>query len=450
MMKDRIVRLAGSRSALYLAVFSILVSGIAAARPQDIFDGKTLKGWVERGGGAPFRVEDGAIVGRTVRGIPSSFLCTEREFGDFLLELEFKIDRGINSGVQIRSLSRPEYRKGRVHGYQVEIDPSKRSWTGGIFDEARRGWLAPLKDNEAARKAFRQEEWNRFRILAVGNRIQTWINGVPGADLVDDKTARGFVALQVHSTRSDEPRTIRWRKIRLRSFDGDGPRPWLGGANFVGRLGKKPAAARSLMEAGDGLKAWRRSDSEDPTPGWKFEGEELVVVPGAGGIETREKFEDFRLHLEFNVHSVAGHGGENDGNSGVYLQRRYEVQILNSFGKKLMKSGCGALYRRRAAPVFACLPAGAWQSYDVVFRQARWSPSGKKTENARITVYHNGVPIHLDVEIPGKTGAGRKEAPGGGPIQLQDHGNPVRFRNFWVEPLDLSGAAQALLAPPQD
>ena len=181
---------------------------------ESLFDGKTLQGWVQRGGKAVYKVEDGCIVGVSVPGEPNSFLCTEAAYANFILELEFKVDEGMNSGVQIRSNSYPAYQDGRVHGYQVEIDPSDRAWTGGVYDEGRRGWLYDLRMNEAARRAFRHGEWNRFHIEAVGDRIRTWLNGVPAANLVDGVTREGFIALQVHRC-SEEGLTVRWRNIRI-------------------------------------------------------------------------------------------------------------------------------------------------------------------------------------------------------------------------------------------
>ena len=134
----------------------------------------------------------------------------------------------LNSGVQIRSQCFDEPKEvgaarrspaGRVHGYQVEIDPSDRAWSGGIYDEGRRGWLNDLKDNEAARKAFKQGEWNTFRVECRGDSIKTWINGVPAADLKDDMTPEGFIALQVHGVGAEtEPREVRWRNIRIQEL----------------------------------------------------------------------------------------------------------------------------------------------------------------------------------------------------------------------------------------
>lgn len=190
-----------------------------AISAHQLFDGKTLNGWVQRGGKALYKVEDGAIAGTAVRDTPNSFLCTEKDYSDFILELEFKVDDRLNSGVQIRSNSFADYKNGTVHGYQVEIDPSDRAWTGGIYDESRRGWLNDLKENETARKAFKQGQWNHFRIEAVGDSIKTWLNGVAAADLKDSKTSTGFIALQVHNIPTDEPLQIRWRNIRIKELN---------------------------------------------------------------------------------------------------------------------------------------------------------------------------------------------------------------------------------------
>lgn len=190
------------------------------AESRAIFDGATLAGWTQRGGKAKYAAEEGCIVGRSVAKQPNSFLCTEATYSDFELRLEFKVDPALNSGIQIRSESRPDYQNGRVHGYQVEIDPSDRAWTAGLYDEGRRGWLADLKDNEPARRAFRQGEWNSLRIVAVGDTFSTWINGVPAVrDFKDSKTGVGFIGLQVHDVGDrSEPLEIRWRNIRIRTL----------------------------------------------------------------------------------------------------------------------------------------------------------------------------------------------------------------------------------------
>lgn len=205
-----------------LALVLISTASLASAADDgwvDLFDGKTLDGWVQRGGKAVYAAKDGAIVGHSVPNTPNSFLCTKKNYGDFELELEFKVDPALNSGVQIRSESKKSYKNGRVHGYQVEIDPSARSWSGGIYGEGGRNWLYKLDKNPEARKAFKQNEWNKYRIVCQGDSIKTWINGVAAADLKDDKVASGFIALQVHGVGGrKEPLHVRWRNIRLKEL----------------------------------------------------------------------------------------------------------------------------------------------------------------------------------------------------------------------------------------
>ena len=203
---------------------------------KPLFDGKTLEGWKQHGGKAKYRVENGEIVGTSVPNTSNSFLCTTKDYGDFILEVEFKVDPTLNSGVQIRSQVFAEEKEidvdgktkkipaDRVHGYQVEIDPDVkrgRLWSGGIYDESRRGrFLADLQDNEAARKAFKPGEWNKFRVECKGDSIKTWINGVPAADLKDDVTPKGLIALQVHGVGpKTDPLEVRWRNIRIKELD---------------------------------------------------------------------------------------------------------------------------------------------------------------------------------------------------------------------------------------
>ena len=200
-----------------------------------LFDGKTLNGWEQHSGKALYRVEDGAIVGKTVINTQNSFLCTKKTYGDFILEFEFKVAADMNSGVQFRSeyytketeavingTKKKKFPADRVFGYQYEIDPSPRAFTGGVYDEARRGWLADLKGNAAAQKAFKQGEWNVARIQCKGDHIQTWINGVKAADLKDSMTLRGLIALQVHQigdgTKKKPGEEIRWRNIRIKEL----------------------------------------------------------------------------------------------------------------------------------------------------------------------------------------------------------------------------------------
>ncbi|HKJ91341.1 MAG TPA: DUF1080 domain-containing protein, partial [Oceanipulchritudo sp.] len=207
-----------------LIIVSLTLTHLGYGAWQTLFNGQDLNNWKQLGGDADYIVEDGAIVGTAVPHSPNSFLTTESPYGDFILEFEVYLGSRLNSGVQIRSNSNPDYRNGRVHGYQVEIDPSERAFSGGIYDEARRGWLYPLSRNEMARSAFRNARWNKFRVECIGNTINTWINGVHCSRLVDDQTAQGFIGLQVHGIGNNEALVgaqVKWRNIRILTEDLD-------------------------------------------------------------------------------------------------------------------------------------------------------------------------------------------------------------------------------------
>jgi len=263
--------------AFILASISLTEISFAAGETwQNLFDGKTLNGWIQRNGKAKYTVEDGMIVGTTVLNTPNSFLCTEKNYTDFIMELDFLVEQGMNSGIQIRSHSFKHYKDYRVHGYQIEIDTgtgpysrnpknlmadgspapptAPRCWSGGIYDEARRGWINDLTKNPVARKAFKQNQWNHYRIEAVGDRVRTWINGVPAADLKDDMTSTGFIALQVHSSKAAGNK-IKWRNIRIQDLtrkENKGPLKALivDGQNNHGWQATTPVLKSLLEETG--------------------------------------------------------------------------------------------------------------------------------------------------------------------------------------------------------
>jgi hypothetical protein len=218
----------------------------------DLFNGKDLAGWTQKGGQAKFAAEAGAIVGRSVLNTPNSFLCTEKEYGDFVLELEFQCDPRLNSGVQVRSQCFGQdtplkdakgaplkdakgkmltAAAGRVHGYQNEIDVNSnkaRWWTAGIYEEGVRGWLFPGAQGGDA-KVFTQQggklnkagDWNKLRIECKGTAIKTWLNGELRADLKDDRVAKGFIGLQVHGVGKDKTHEgweVRFRNLRLQEL----------------------------------------------------------------------------------------------------------------------------------------------------------------------------------------------------------------------------------------
>jgi hypothetical protein len=173
----------------------------------------------------------------------------------------------------------------------------------------------------------------------------------------------------------------------------------------------------------------------DKKVGWELVGDAMKIVPGSGSIMTKQNFTDFKMHAEFKTPQLPPNvKGQGRGNSGFYIQRRYEVQILDSFGLEPKNNDCGSLYRFKAPDKNACDMPGRWQSYDIIFHAAKFD-GNKKVKNALITVWQNGILIHNDVELQNKTGAGRTEGPQPGPILLQDHGNEVCFRNIWIEPL---------------
>jgi beta-galactosidase len=214
--------------------------------------------------------------------------------------------------------------------------------------------------------------------------------------------------------------------------------------------GTQPAAAsatapKDAIVLFDGKDFSQWTTGSDKPIGWKITDGAMHVVPGSGSIMTRRPFGDFRMHLEFRVPLMPDAKGQARGNSGVYIQRRYELQILDSFGEKPSIDGCGSIYKTKAPDVNACLAPMQWQSYDIQFTAPRWQ-DGKKIANARITVVQNGKTVQNDFEIPNKTGAGQAEGPSDGPIVLQEHNNQIEFRNVWIVPLDVSAAPNTLSA----
>ena len=242
-----------------------LVSAAGMAAGQDfvpLFDGKTLAGWEACNGTAAWRAENGAIVGATAEGSPNSFLCTKKEYGDFVLEFEVKDDPALNSGVQVRShryaagaavhtfdgqkTVERKWPAGRVYGYQVEIANEASGTSGGIYDEARRGWLHNIVSDPRASKAFRDNQWNRYRVEASGDRIRTWVNGVAAADLVDPLDQGGFLALQVHQFQG--PRAeVRFRNLRIRDLGRHAWKPLWDGRTLAGWT-KRGAGAWSIED----------------------------------------------------------------------------------------------------------------------------------------------------------------------------------------------------------
>jgi hypothetical protein len=209
-----------------LSLLSLAIVFHAVADDQDglvpLFNGKNLDGWTQKNGTATYRVEDGCVVGKTNEGSPNSFLCTTRDFGDFELRFEVKVDDALNSGVQIRSASIASKDKGRVHGPQVEI--AINGTAGFIYGEGlNTGWLSTKAEmeNPQSKAAFKKGEWNQYLVRCQGDMIKTWVNGTPVADTKDDKSGMksGFIGLQVHSIGKGEgPYEVRWRNIAIKEL----------------------------------------------------------------------------------------------------------------------------------------------------------------------------------------------------------------------------------------
>ena len=220
-------------------VFALAISfATVAAAAEDgtwvsLFDGKTLDGWTVRGGTATYKAVDGMIVGTTVEGSSNTFLC-RGPYADFELEFDVLCDKALNSGVQIRSHvyekdtpqpSRPQRirKAGEVYGYQCEIAPAESGVSGNFWDEGRHTkWHDDFSKKPEAAKAFRDEEWNHYRIVAQGDHIRSWVNGVACADFRDKTDATGFIGLQVHGIKPGTgPYQVRWKNIRIRELKAD-------------------------------------------------------------------------------------------------------------------------------------------------------------------------------------------------------------------------------------
>jgi hypothetical protein len=185
-----------------------------------LYNGKDLNNWVQRNGLAHYDAQGDMIVGTSVPNSPNSFLCTKKNYGDFELEFEVMVDKDLNSGVQIRSESTPDYQHGRVHGYQVEI--AVGGYSGGIYDEARRAKFinAAEQPTDQIKALLKENAWNQYRVVCQGNHIQAWVNGVQVTDLRDDMTAGGFIGLQVHGVGArTDPLKVMWRNLRIRELE---------------------------------------------------------------------------------------------------------------------------------------------------------------------------------------------------------------------------------------
>lgn len=435
----------------------------------DLFNGKNFKGWKQLNGKAKYEVVDGMVVGTSIYDTPNSFMSTKEMYSDFILELEVMVDSPLNSGIQFRSNSLKEYRDGRVHGYQMEIDPSDRKWSGGVYDEARRGWLYNLSRNPNGQEAFRNGEWNTYRIEAIGSHIRTFVNGVPCANLIDDMTGSGFIALQVHGIGKDESKygkQVKWRNIRIKTENLEASRMPYGDeipeinyvANYLTERDK--AEGWELLWDGKTTKGWKGFRLEEfPKQGWEIKDGVLSVLASdgaesrnGGDIVTKKLYGDFELELDFMLTEGA--------NSGIkyfvspYLNKEgqgsaigCEFQILDD--KKHPDAKKGVSGNRTVASLYDLITAtnlsegtknkrftgiGKWNRARIVSKDGHvehWLNGNKMVEYERGTQMWRALVAYSKYKDWPNFGEAEK-----GHILLQDHGDKVSFRSIKIRELD--------------
>ncbi|MCX4333688.1 MAG: DUF1080 domain-containing protein [Bacteroidales bacterium] len=440
---------------ILIAAVALCVTLSAQAQWQTLFNGKNLKGW-KKIGNAEFRVENGAIEGISRYGTPNSFLRTEKEYGDFILEMLFKMDERINSGVQFRS----HVIDGRVRGYQYEMDPSARAWTGGIYDEGRLGWLYPLTVNPAAKDAFVHGDWNKLRIEAIGGRLRTWINGVPAADVLDDRDASGFIALQVHEIYYEglEDSKVYWKDIRIMTENLEYeayPENGIAQNNCVPNTISEREAEEGWKLLWDGrtTDGWRSHKSpEFPSKGWHISDGMLVVekADGAesgngGDIITKEKYGNFILSVEFKITEGANSGikyfvnpdiNSAAGGSAIGC----EFQVLDDEKHPDAKLGVkgnrtlGSLYDLIPAPADKPFRKGFFNKATVIVNGdhvEHWLNDVKIVEYDRNSAQWDALVAYSKYKNWVNFGNFEK-----GHILIQDHGDEVYYKNIKIKELD--------------
>lgn len=446
-----------------LAISFLNLDAQTQAEWTHLFNGKDLTGWKQLNGTAKYHVENGEIVGTTKTKIPNSFLCTEKNYSDFILEFDVLVDPTINSGVQFRSNSLKDYRDGQVHGYQFELDPSDRAFSGGIYDEGRRAWIYPLSINPNRVKSFKNGQWNSCRIEAIGNSIRTWINGVQCANLVDDVTASGFIALQVHGIGKNENlagKEIKWKNIRIKTNNLENERwPSNPKTKEISYLTNKLSQNEKrkgwrLLWDGKTTAGWRGLKSDlFPKSGWKIKDGALTVLPdndeeSGGDIITKDAFANFELELEFKITKGANSGIKYFVNPNKETQYAIgcEFQILDdkshSDALKGIKSNrsLGSLYDLITAENLS-VPRrnkqfkgiGSWNKARIVVNNnhvQHWLNNEKVVEYDRDSQLFRALVSYSkfrEYAHFGETSYGH--------ILLQDHGGTVHFRSIKIREL---------------
>ncbi|WP_409568025.1 DUF1080 domain-containing protein [Proteiniphilum saccharofermentans] len=427
---------------------------------ENLFNGRNLRGWEKLNGTAEYKIEDNAIVGISKMNTPNTFLATKKMYSDFILEFEFKVDDGLNSGVQFRSNSLKDYMNGRVHGYQFEIDPSSRAWTGGIYDEARRGWLYPMNYNPEGQKAFKNGEWNKARIEAIGSSIRTWVNGVSCTDLLDNTTLSGFIALQVHSIGNAdlEGKTVAWRNIRILTQDlerfktpeNDKVKQINTIANTISE--REAAEGWKLLWDGKTAEGWRGAKLDHfPEKGWSIDNGVLKVHKSGGGestnggdIVTTRPYKNFMLKVDFRITEGANSGikyfVDTNLNKGEGSAIGCEFQILDD--KKHPDAKLGVEGNRTLGSLYDLIPAPK----DKPFRGGFFNTAMVVVKGNHVEHWLNGVKI-IEYQRNNQMWEALvnyskyKDWPNFGNaeeglILLQDHGDEVWFQNIKIKELE--------------
>ena len=438
------------------AILMLLASGILSAQPwEDLFNGKNLKGWKQVTGTARFQAKGGMIVGTATDSKVNSFLATTREYDDFILEFDFMTE-GLNSGVQLRSHVNAE--KGRVYGYQFEIDPTKRAWTGGIYDEARRMWLYRMSENPVGQAAYR-EGWNSARIECIGNHIRTWVNGMACTNLIDDVDADGFIALQVHTVSPDrQGARVCWKNIRIITQDVEryaspSPAPVV---NCVANTltDDEVADGWKLLFDGKTSAGWQsaRKLGSFPDHGWTIEDGVLSVNKGDGGesrnggdIITDREYRNFILQVEFKLTPGANSGikyfVDPFMNQGAGSSIGCEFQVLDDELHPDAKLGVKG--NRTMGSLYDLIPApkGEWETYTIDGWQRamvivdghhveHWLNGHKLLEYERDNQMWDALVAYSKYKDWPDFGNAEQ-----GYILLQDHGDHVSYRNIKIKEL---------------
>ena len=439
---------------LLATLFLIGLQNAGAQEWENLFNGKNLKGWKQVTGTAQYKAQDGVLVGTATASKVNSFLATTKNYGDFILEFDF-LTEGINSGVQIRSHKDKE--RGLVYGYQFEIDPSPRAWSGGLYDEARRLWLYRMTENEPAKKAYR-EGWNSARIEAVGNSIRTWVNGIPCTNLLDDADKDGFIALQVHVVdKAHEGARIMWKNIRIITKDVEKYctptiAPVVNNLNNV--LTKEEIAQGwKLLFNGENSEGWQSARNlgtfPSPSEGWSIEDGILSVNKGDGGestgggdIITTRRYRNFALKVEFKLTPGANSGikyfVDPETNKGAGSAIGCEFQVLDD--KLHPDAKLGVKGNRTMGSLYDLIPApkGEWENYTIDGWQRamiivngkhveHWLNGHKLLEYERDTQMWNALVAYSKYKDWPNFGNAAE-----GYILLQDHGDHVSYRNVKI------------------